>query len=56
MGRLEGKTALVTGAASGIGLQTSIRLAEEGARVMMTDINLEKVRQQAEKLLSLIHI
>ncbi|MGB1692825.1 MAG: glucose 1-dehydrogenase [bacterium] len=50
MGRLEGKTALVTGAASGIGLQTSIKLAEEGARVMMTDINLEKVRQQAEKI------
>ena len=50
MGRLEGKTALVTGAASGIGLQTSIRLAEEGARVMMTDINLEKGLQQAEKL------
>ena len=50
MGRLEGKTALVTGAASGIGLQTSIRLAEEGARVMMTDINLEKVRQQAERI------
>ena len=49
MGRLEGKTALVTGAASGIGLQTSIRLAEEGARVMMTDINLEEGRQQAEK-------
>ena len=50
MGRLEGKTALVTGAASGIGLHTSIRLAEEGARVMMTDINLKEVRQQAEKL------
>ena len=50
MGRLEGKTALVTGAASGIGLQTSIRLAEEGARVMMTDINLEEGRHQAEKL------
>ena len=50
MGRLEGKTALVTGAASGIGLQTSIRLAEEGARVMMTDINLEEGRQQAEKI------
>ena len=50
MGRLEGKTALVTGAASGIGLQTSIGLAEEGARVMMTDINLEEGRQQAEKL------
>ena len=50
MGRLEGKTALVTGAASGIGLQTSIRLAEEGARVMLTDINLEKGSQQVEKL------
>jgi 3(or 17)beta-hydroxysteroid dehydrogenase len=49
MGRLEGKTALVTGAASGIGLQTSIRLAEEGAQVMMTDINLEEGLQQAEK-------
>ena len=50
IGRLEGKTALVTGAASGIGLQTSIRLTEEGARVMMTDINLEEGLQQAEKL------
>ena len=40
----------MTGAASGIGLQTSIRLAEEGARVMMTDINLEEGLQQAEKL------
>ena len=50
MGRLEGKTSLVTGAASGIGLQTSIRLAEEGARVMMSDITLEEGRQQAEKL------
>ena len=50
MGRLEGKTALVTGAASGIGLQTSVRLAEEGALVMMTDINHEDGLQQAEKL------
>ena len=50
MGRLEGKTALVTGAASGIGLQTSIRLAEEGALVMMTDINHEEGLQHAEKI------
>mgnify|MGYP005682094137 FL=1 len=50
MGRLEGKTALVTGAASGIGLQTSIRLAEEGALVIMTDINHKEGLQQAEKL------
>jgi len=52
MGRLEGKTALVTGAASGIGLQTSIRLAEEGALVMMTDINHVEGLQQVEKLVA----
>ena len=37
MGRVEGKVALVTGAASGLGRATSIRLAEEGAKIMVTD-------------------
>ncbi|MBI11614.1 MAG: 3-beta hydroxysteroid dehydrogenase [Deltaproteobacteria bacterium] len=50
MGRVDGKIALVTGAASGIGLQASLRLAEEGARVMMTDINVENGKNEAEKL------
>lgn len=39
MGRLEKGTALVTGAASGIGFLTARRMIEEGARVAMTDIN-----------------
>ena len=37
--RLEGKIALVTGAAQGIGLACAKRLAEEGARVMLSDIS-----------------
>jgi NAD(P)-dependent dehydrogenase (short-subunit alcohol dehydrogenase family) len=39
--RLEGRVALVTGAASGIGHATAARLAQEGAAVVITDINDE---------------
>ena len=36
-GRVEGKVALVTGGASGLGAESSRRLAREGARVVLTD-------------------
>ena len=39
MGRLDGKVAIVTGAASGIGRATAERLASEGARVVVADLN-----------------
>ena len=45
--RLEGKVALVTGGASGIGAATCRRLAAEGARVAVTDMNLEPARELA---------
>ena len=39
MGRVEGKVAIVTGAASGMGKADAIKLAQEGAKVVLTDLN-----------------
>ena len=41
MGRVQGLVAIVTGAASGIGEASAIRLAEDGAKVVCADLNLE---------------
>src|SRR5580700_1815748 len=39
MGKLEGKVAVVTGAASGLGRASAIRFAKEGAAVVAADLN-----------------
>ena len=50
MKRVEGKVAIVTGGASGLGLATCERLAEEGATVIMADVASEQGGQAAEQI------
>mgnify|MGYP000992890693 CR=1 FL=1 len=47
---LENKICIVTGAASGIGLAVSQMLVEEGAKVVMADINEEKLKNESIRL------
>ena len=48
MKRLDGKTALITGAARGIGLAFAEAYAREGARVAIADINIERANESAK--------
>ena len=52
MERLEDKVAIVTGAAGGMGLGYARLFAQEGAQVVMTDINSKKLTLTAQNLLA----
>ncbi|MCV6604522.1 MAG: glucose 1-dehydrogenase [Porticoccaceae bacterium] len=50
MQRFTNKTALVTGGASGIGQSVCLRLAQEGANVLILDVNQEAAQQTVDQI------
>ena len=50
MTRFEGKTAVVTGGAKGIGAATARRLASEGATVVVADFDEDGAKQTAAEI------
>ncbi|WP_373739006.1 SDR family NAD(P)-dependent oxidoreductase, partial [Jeotgalibaca porci] len=52
MGKLENKVAVVTGAASGMGRAISVMYAQEGAKVVLADYNLEGAEEAAKEIIA----
>ena len=50
MGREKDKVAIITGAASGLGFAAARKLLEEGAKVILTDVNREVLDSMPERL------
>lgn len=50
MGRVKDKVAIITGAASGVGRADAVLLAQEGAKVVLTDVNEDEGRKAAEEI------
>src|SRR3954471_25080488 len=50
MGVLDGKAAIVTGSARGIGRATAELLVEHGARVLVNDLDADLARETADQL------
>ncbi|MEJ5284085.1 MAG: 3-oxoacyl-[acyl-carrier-protein] reductase [Brevinematia bacterium] len=50
MGKLDNKNAIVTGSARGIGKAIAVKLAEEGANVVIVDVNYEAAVETSEEI------
>ncbi|KAL6796209.1 hypothetical protein GGI42DRAFT_345037 [Trichoderma sp. SZMC 28013] len=54
VGRLSGKNAIITGAAGGVGLESTILFLQEGASVLMTDVNAAALEKALAKVKSVV--
>ncbi|EEU37165.1 uncharacterized protein NECHADRAFT_78349 [Fusarium vanettenii 77-13-4] len=54
VGRLEGKNAIITGAAGGVGLESTILFLQQGASVLMTDVNDAALDKALSKVKSVV--
>jgi NAD(P)-dependent dehydrogenase (short-subunit alcohol dehydrogenase family) len=52
MGRMDGKVAIITGAASGMGLAGAQLFAKEGAKVVATDVVFEALEERVKEIVS----
>lgn len=52
MSRLKNKVCIITGAASGMGESEAIAFAQQGAKLIIADLNLEQANQVAEKIIN----
>nr|WP_312321425.1 glucose 1-dehydrogenase [Acinetobacter oleivorans] len=52
MSRLQNKVCIITGAASGMGESEAITFAQQGAKLIIADMNLEQANQVAEKIIN----
>lgn len=50
MSRLDGKVAIITGAGRGMGAAHARRFVQEGAKVTLTDVNVDAIRELADEL------
>ncbi len=55
MGRVQNKTVIVTGAASGIGLEVARRMADEGANVVVADLRADMAESVAQEIGDMAH-